>query len=503
MFSTNRLVAAATILVLATTAQAATTLRIGLASDPNTLDPATDGSVYGRIIFAGLCDKLVEVDTKLQFVPMLASEWSWSADRLALTMKLRPGVSFHDGEKFDAAAVKANIDRYKTMAESRRKSELAPVKSVAVVDDLTVRFDLERPYAPLLSILSDRAGMMVSPKAAAEAGANFARRPICSGPYKFVERIDLDRIVLERFPGYRDPAAARADRLVYLPIPDASVRLANLRAGQLDIIEQLAPTDLAQARGDQRVRVAESASIAFNSVIFNTAHGPRADTPFSRDKRVREAFELSIDRNIINQVVFNGEYIASNQAEAPGTPYHFPDLAPPKRDVAKAKALLAAAGAPRPQLSIYIGNNPIEAQVGQVIQSMAGEAGFEIKLEAIEGPTMVQRSQKGDFQSAFAIWSGRPDPDGNVTFWFHCKGFLNWGQYCNERLDSLLEQAQQTTDPAQRKAIYRQVAEIYLADRPLMILYHRKWFWGVSAKVQGFVPHPDGLIRVTGVGVQN
>jgi peptide/nickel transport system substrate-binding protein len=496
-----RLIAAAA-LALAASAEAATTLRIGLASDPNTLDPATDGSVYGRIIFAGLCDKLIEVDTKLQFVPMLAAEWSWSADRLALTMKLRPGVLFHDGERFDAAAVKANIERYKTMPESRRKSELAPVKSVAIVDDLTVRLDLERPYAPLLSILTDRAGMMVSPKAAAEAGANFTRRPICSGPYKFVERIDLDRIVLERFEKYRDPAAARVDRVVYLPIPDASVRLANLRAGQLDIIEQLAPTDLALARGDQRVRVVDSASIAYNTITFNLAHGERANTPFSRDPRVREAFELSIDRNVINQVVFNGEYIANNQAEAPGTAYHFPEFAPPKRDVAKARRLLAEAGAPKQQLSIYIGNNPVEAQVGQVIQSMAGEAGFEVKLEAIEGATMVQRSQKGDFQAAFAIWSGRPDPDGNVTFWFHCKGFLNWGQYCSDKLDGLLEQAQQATDPAQRKALYRQVAETYLTDRPHMILYHRKWFWGVSRRVDGFVPHPDGLIRVAGVGVQ-
>ncbi|MBM3598474.1 MAG: ABC transporter substrate-binding protein [Alphaproteobacteria bacterium] len=502
MKSVARLLAAAAIVLVSSGAHAATTLRIGLASDPNTLDPATDGSVYGRIIFAALCDKLVEVDRKMQFVPQLATEWSWSADRLALTMKLRPGVQFHDGEKFDAAAVKANIDRYKNMAESRRKSELAPVKSVTVIDPLTARFDLERPYAPLLSILSDRAGMMGSPKEIAAAGANFARRPICSGPFRFFERVDLDRIVLDRFDGYYDKNAAKVDRVVYLPITDNSVRLANLRAGQLDIIEQLAPTDLGVARGDSRIRVADSVSIAYNTFTFNVANGERANTPFGRDKRVREAFELAVDRNVINQVVFNGEYIPNNQVEAPGSPFHFADLPVPKRDVARAKQLLAEAGAPRPQITFFIGNNPIASQVGQVVQSMAGEAGFDVKLEALDGPTMVQRSQKGDYQAAFAIWSGRPDPDGNVTFWFHCKGFINWGKYCNDKLDGLLERAQQVTDLAERKALYRQAAEIYLADRPHMILYHLKWFWGVSRKVDGFQPHPDGLIRVTGVSVQ-
>ena len=154
----------------------------------------------GRIVFAALCDKLFDIDEKLNIVPQLATGYEWSADSKALTIKLRPGVTFHDGEKFDAAAVKYNIERHKTMAGSNRRGELAPVTSVDVVDPMTVRLNLSAPFSPLLAQLADRAGMMVSPKAAQADGDKFGANPVCSGPFKFVERVAQDRIVLERYP---------------------------------------------------------------------------------------------------------------------------------------------------------------------------------------------------------------------------------------------------------------------------------------------------------------
>src|SRR3954464_2957136 len=152
---------------LATQAQ---TLRVGLAEDPDVLDPTLARSFVGRVVFAGLCDKLFDIDEKLGIVPQLATGYQWSADSKSLTLKLRPGVTFHDGEKFDAAAVKLNIERHKTMAGSNRRGELAPVTSVDVVDPMTARLNLAAPFAPLVSQLTDRAGMMVSPKAAKAEG---------------------------------------------------------------------------------------------------------------------------------------------------------------------------------------------------------------------------------------------------------------------------------------------------------------------------------------------
>src|SRR5213075_696535 len=149
-----------------------------------------------------------------------------------------------DGEKLDAAAVKFNIERHKTMAGSNRRSELAPVTSVDVVDAMTVRLNLSTPFSPLLAQLADRAGMMVSPKAAQAEGDKFGAKPVCAGPFRFVERVAQDRIVVERYPHYWNRGEIYFDRIVYFPIPDSTVRLANLRAGQLDFIEALEPSDV-------------------------------------------------------------------------------------------------------------------------------------------------------------------------------------------------------------------------------------------------------------------
>src|SRR5436190_9981798 len=223
---------------LVSSVASAQTLRIGLAEDPDILDPTLARTFVGRVVFAALCDKLFDIDEKLNIVPQLATGYEWSADSKALTIKLRSGVTFHDGEKLDAAAVKFNLERHKTMPGSNRSGELRPVASVDVVDPSTVKLNLSAPFSPLLAALADRAGMMVSPKAAQAEGANFGAKPVCSGPFKFVERVAQDRIVLERHPAYWNKAEIHFDRITYTPIPDATVRLANLRSGQLDLIER-------------------------------------------------------------------------------------------------------------------------------------------------------------------------------------------------------------------------------------------------------------------------
>ena len=200
-------------------------------------------------------------------MPQLATEWSWADDGLALTMKLRPGVVFHDGEPLDAEAVRFNLERNKTAAYSRRQSELKPVKGLVVVDPLTVRLELSEPYAPLMAQLADRAGMMVSPKAARELGEKMTNRPVCAGPYKFVEWVPQDRIVFERFERYWNAGAIHIDRVAYLPVPDDTVRLANLRSGSFQLTERIAPTDLATVRGDPRVRLYESPSVALPRAV--------------------------------------------------------------------------------------------------------------------------------------------------------------------------------------------------------------------------------------------
>jgi peptide/nickel transport system substrate-binding protein len=473
-------------------------LHVGLQDDPDTLDPAKNWSFVGRVVLASLCDKLVDIAPDQSFVPQLALTWATLADGKALILTLRPGVVFHDGEPFDAAAVKYNIDRELTLPDSRRRSEINAVTSVDVVAPLIVRLNLGAPFAPLLAQLSDRAGMMVSPKAAEAGGAEFGNHPVCAGPYKFHDRTTQDHVTLEKFDRYWDTDRFTYGRVTYHTIPDATVRLANLQSGQLDLIERVSPNDLPALAADKRFRTASIISLGYTGITFNVANGPAADNPFGRDARLREALDKAIDRPVINQVVFTGESPAGNQATPPGGPYYDARFPVPPRDLAAAKALVAASGVTAPTLELLVANNPEQQQVATVIQSMAKEAGIELKLKSIEFITMLAQAKEGNFQADQVGWSGRIDPDGNISTLLSCGSAGNDGHYCNQEFEALLAGARQTVDQAERQKLYAAATAISQSERPILYLYHQKWIYAFTARLDGFVPYPDGIIRLGG-----
>ena len=477
---------------------AQTTLRIGLAEDPDILDPTMARTFVGRIVFAGLCDKLFDLDEKLNIVPQLATSYKWAADNKSLEIKLRGGVTFHDGEKLDAEAVKFNLERHKNTPGSTRRGELAPVASVDVVDPMTVRLNLSSPFAPLLTVLTDRAGMMVSPKAAQAAGEKFGAKPVCSGPFRFVERIAQDRIVLERFPNYWDKGRIHFDRVVYQPIIDSTVRLANLRSGQLDFIERLAGSDVAGLKSDSRFKIARIVEIGYQGIYFNVGKGePGQSSPIGRDPRVREAFELSLDRAALVKVAMDGEAVPGNQWVAPTNRYYAKNVPIPKRDVAKAKALLAAAGTPNPTVMLMTPTESAAQRIAQVVQAMTKDAGFDVKIQATEFASSLALGDKGQYEAYVLAWSGRADPDGNLHIHLTCKAALNYPGYCNPAVDDLVNKARATLDPEQRIKLYEQVAaQVVGKDRPIVFIFHRHWLWAHNAKLSGLRTIPDGLVRV-------
>lgn len=479
-------------------AQAESTLRIGLGADPDMLDPHLARTYYGRFVFAAMCDRLVDVDENLKVVPGLATDWKWSEDGKTLTMNLRQGVTFQDGETFDADAVKFNIDRALTLPGSLRKSEISSIESVEVASPYQVIFHLKTADAALLSQLTDRAGAMLAPKAAAKP--DFATHPVCSGPYQFVSRVQQDRIVLKRFENYWNKAAYHFDKVVFLPIPDASVRLANLRSGDLDLTEGIAASDVKTVEADSKLALAKTTGLGYQGITFNIANG-KVDpaNPFAKDARVREAFSLAIDRDALNQAAFEGVYTPANQAFSPVSPYHVKlPIAP--RDVEKAKALLAAAGVKTPvNVTLLVTNNPTSQQVGQVIQAMVSEAGFNVNLQMSEFASLLDRQQRGDYQLSLSGWSGRPDPDGSIFSFINSKGTLNDGRYSNPQVDSWLTEARQTNDQATRQALYDKVVKQLQTDMPIAYLYFEPRIFGMNKKLQGFKAWPDGLVRLAGV----
>jgi peptide/nickel transport system substrate-binding protein len=498
-FHGRRATLAAALIGLAVTAlpAAAQTLRVGLQEDPDALDPHRARTFVGRLVFTSLCDKLVDIDEKLQFQPQLATAWSWSADNKVLTFKLRGGVKFHDGETMDAAAVKASLDRARTLPDSLRKSELASVASVDVVDPLTVAITVKQPDATLLAQLSDRAGMVLSPKAMA---GDFGQKPVCAGPYRFVERVQNDRIVLEKFADYWDKDGGyNFQRLVFQPIPDTTVRLANLRAGSIDMLERLAPSDVESVKGDSKLTFAPVVGLGYQGITFNIANGARAEKNPLRDKRVRQALQLAIDRDAINEVAGAGIYEPAQQAYPEASPFFDKAHPPTKRDVAKAKALLKQAGQEHPTFELMFGNNTVTQQINEMIQAMAAEAGFEVKLRATEFATSQKESAAGNFDATQYGWSGRPDPDGNIHTFVTCKGALNDGRYCNTEVDRLLDEARSVNDLARRQSLYAAANVILQDDLPIVYVYYQPWPFALAKKVTGFKAYPDGMIRLKGV----
>ena len=487
---------------LAATASMAQTLRIGLAEDPDVLDPSLARSFVGRIVFASLCDKLVDIDEKLNIVPQLATSWQWSADNKQLTMKLRPGVTFQDGEKFDAAAVKFNIERHKTIAGSNRRGELLPVQSVDVVDPLTVRLNLSAPFSPLLTVLADRAGMMVSPKAAKD-NPNFGAHPVCSGPFKFVERIAQDKITLEKYQGYWNKGAIHFDKVIYQPIVDATVRLANLKSGQLDLIERVAPSDFGAIKREGKLGTSKITELGYQGITINTGKSDEAKkNPLGRDPRVREAFELSLDRQGIVQVAMDGEADPGNQWVPPTNPYYAKNVPIPKRDVARAKALLKEAGVTNPSFTLMTATTSDAQRIAQVVQAMAKEAGFDVKIQSTDFATSLNLADKGQFDAYVLAWSGRADPDGNLFSFYGCKQPLNYSGECRANWDELLNRSRTTLDPKERVKIFATMAAEFEKERPIIYLFHRHWLYAYNKKLTGLRAVPDGLIRVQNLKMQ-
>lgn len=495
----RRLLLAAGLLAAVTSTASAQTLRIALRQDLDVLDPTIATTYVGRIVFAGLCDKLFDIDQHLNIVPQLATGYEW-ADPKTLIIHLRPNVKFQDGEPMNAAAVKFTLEHYLHTPGSYRRGEISSIDHVDVVNPLTVRVVLKAPSGAFLAALTDRSGMVLPPKAVEQEGKNFALHPVCSGPFKFVERVPQDHVTLESWPGYWDAKAIHFQKVIYQVLTDSSVRLANLKAGTIDLAEYIAPTDAAAVKADPKLRLVVSDSLGYFGITNNLANGPDANNPYGKSALVRRALDLAIDRKALVKVVFNDMYKPSVEPVPESSPFYDPNIKVPARNVAKARALLKEAGVKLPvKLQLLAFNNPDILQEAEVIQSMASEAGFDIKIQAMEFASSLSTAKQGQYQAYLIGWSGRPDIDGNTYAFLHSGQANNWGHYSNPIVDKLLDEGRDTVDLAKRKPIYAAMMEQERKDLPITYLYTTSNIVGMSAKLKGFRAIPDGMIRLQGL----
>jgi peptide/nickel transport system substrate-binding protein len=488
------------------------TLTIGLAEEPDALDPTLARTFVGRIVFLAMCEKLYDLDSHLNIVPQLATALPQvSKDKLTYTIKVRKGVKFNDGTAFNAAAVKTTLERDLTLKGSVRASEISPIKSVDAPNATTVVLHLSSPYSPLTAQLADRAGMVLSPKALA-AGGTFAQNPVCVGPFMYKDRVAGDHITLVKSPYYYDKAKVHLASIVYRIMTDPSSRTQALRAGDIQVEDRIQSTDVPTLQKDSTVTVKKAITIGYQGLTINIGNKNGLLKPYSnvgtdiaRSQYIRTAFDAALDRTTINKVVFGGLNQPDCYPIAPVSPWYKPttkglacDL---HANVNLAKQLVKASGIANPSVSLMLGGtDPVNARLGQVIQSMEDAVGIKVSVTPTQFTTALNRADAGTFD-AFAVgWSGRVDPDGNIYGFVATPGTLNDSGFTNSKLDYILNGARKSLSTKSRTTLYRAAMQIIHRQRPLIYLYHPVNYYGVTKKVDGVQIYGDGLIRVNAAG---
>jgi peptide/nickel transport system substrate-binding protein len=478
-------------------------------SDISNMDPMLSGLFVDRHLMYAMYDSLVRVTPKGEIIPWLSALPTVSADGKAYTFKLRTDVKYHDGTAFDADSVKWNLDRYRQTKESLRLGELAPIDSVTVVDPSTVRVDLKTPFAPFLSVLVDRSGMMLSRKTVEAGGADFTRKAFKagSGPFILTEAVKDDHYTFQKNPDWWQKAA-NGDKLPYLdtviikPITDGDVRLTNVRTGQVQATNAVTGKDVPTVKTDSTLVYQEIAGIGYNSLVPN-----RAPTFLFNEARYIKAVSLAMDR---------AELLAKGPAQGVGVvaygpiaPSHFaydPSFKPfEKPDVAAAKKLVADVGKGPLKFELLVSSGDAATlQLAQLLQSQLAKADITMDIKTLLFNEIVTLQQQHKHPGMTLIgWSGRIDPDGNVYDFNYTGRPNNDSAYSNKDVDSLLDQTRTATDQAKRKELFQKAQQTFVVDDPSRIFYSFQAAQLLTAKaVQGFEVYPDQLPRFQTVWVQ-
>ncbi|MFC7403504.1 ABC transporter substrate-binding protein [Georgenia alba] len=482
-------------------------LVMALSSEPDGLDPTTSSSLYTRYVMSSICEKLYDIDPAGEIVPQLAAEMpTFSDGGRTVTIPLREGITFADGEPFDAEAVRTTLDRHLNHELSSRAGELGPITDIEAVDERTVRLTYDEPFAPLTASLADRAGMIMSPAALEELGDDFASNPVCVGPFKFVERVPQTSITVERDPRYYAADEVRLDTITYRIITDANIRSANLRSGDVQVADTISPQDVDALRREDGIGVLQVGSYGYQALTVNLGNVDGAGTPPGRiegplanDPRVREALSASIDREALVNSTFNNWHEPACSPISPDSRFSTPaSEACPEHDPERARRLLEEAGVQTPfPVHVKVADAQDGIRLAQALQASVAEGGFAMTIEAVEYSTLLDEYARGDFEAFLGGWSGRVDPHGNMFDFLTTGGSNNYAGYSHPQVDELMTAATRTTDPAERAQTYGEVVTQVQEDNPIIYLYRLRNLTGYTEDVAGVETYADGVVRLS------
>ncbi len=478
------------------------TLSYGAGADPDSLDPANTDSNTGEAFGHMMYNYLVKFDEQMHLVPDLATKWTQSKDGLTWTFFLRKGVKFHDGTPFNAEAVKYNFERFLGPEKPLKASLHEPIiKSVDVVDEYTVRFNLKTPFAFFLNNLAHSASGIVSPTAHKKWGKDLTLHPVGTGPFKFVEWVRGDRVTLVRNDDYFG-GRPHLDKIVVRTVKEDSARVLGLEAGDYDLIVRIPPEDVPRLMQEGRVRVYAAQSNRALRIGINETKKPFTDV------RVRQALNYAIDKESIVKNIYQG--MASiipdvvgplnvGYAAVKGYPY----------DPAKAKQLLAEAGYPngfKTKLWTPQGRYLKDYELAQAVQQQLQAVGVDASLQTIEWGAYLAAVRKPKDEAQHELYLIGWSPSTGEARWgiypiTACSQWYpngsNYSLYCDKELDQLVEKSVLETSMKARDEDLRKAQEQLVKDPEAIYLLATKETVGMSLKLHDIVNSPLELVFAT------
>jgi len=465
----------------------------GLGSDWQTLDPTFYTNVAEREIFYSIFDPLVDMDEKLEIKPRLAKSWDVQDGGKTIVFNLEPNVKFHDGTSCDAAAVKFNLERMlDPKTGSPQRTNIDAITAVEAVDATTVRLRLKQAFTPLLGSLTEGPGFISSPMAVQKAGKDYGLRPVGTGPFTFVEWLKADQIRLKRNDAYWRAGLPKFADLVWKPIPDETVKMANFTAGTIDVIDNVPANDRKTIRGNPSYGTWDAPGTRWPMMRLNVVKAPFTN------KLVRQAVSHAVNRDDIIKAVYFGEAVP---ALGPISPvyksYYDPDVEKYGfgYDPAKARAKLAASGATNVTFTVEIQNVASQQRLAELIKENLAAVGITMNIQPYAVTAFQDRLTNKLYQAAIGSWTPRPDIDGTVYRHFATDGNVNSMSYSNPAVDALLQQSRTLPNGPERVKVYRDVQKLIVDDAPWVFLIFETQTRAWQKTVSGIPQIPDVMIR--------
>lgn len=476
-------------------------LKVAQGADITNLDPQKISDIPTANVVRQIYNGLVKVDKENNIQPDLAESWE-NVDEKTWVFHLKKGVLFHNGDELKASDVKFTFDRIMNPeTKSTGMTHVKEIQSVEVVDPFTVKLILKRPFSPLITNLSRYEVVILNERAVTEAGVDYAKKPVGTGPFKFVEWIPGDKVTLAKFDQYFE-GAPKIDGVVYRAIPEDATRVIELESGGVDLVAPpFPPQDFAAMKERKDMTTHETLAQSTIFVGFNTTA-----KPFD-NKLVRQAVNYAIDKQAIIDTIYSGLASPSHGPLSPRVSGYDSSLPPAyPYDPEKARALLKEAGFPD-GFKTWIWANPTTERkmICEMVQQYLAEVGISVEIELIEWGAFLAATGRGAKGMYTLGWIGTGDADGGLYPRFHSSniGGINRNYWSSPKVDELLDKARTSMNAEERKAIYNEVQHIVVEEAPELFLAVQIETAVSKPYVKGYELYPNRIVPLKNVFFEN